>query len=63
MNVAVNVWFEHKLNHRPKNCKISEKEATLDKFVFSDLEKQKKEAADVDKGEVEGNEAEESSML
>jgi len=45
MNVAVNVWFQHKLKHRPKRCKMSPDEATLDKFIFSDLERQKKEAA------------------
>ena len=43
-NVAVNVWFEHKLNHRPKKCSLTPEEATLDKFVFSDLERQKKQA-------------------
>ena len=51
MNVAVNVWFQHKLNHRPKRCKISPDEATLDKFIFSDLERQKKEAAGGDQDE------------
>ena len=54
MNVAVNVWFEHKLNHRPKKCKISPDEATLDKFVFSDLERQKREAADGGEGAEKG---------
>eukprot|EP00794_Sanderia_malayensis_P000341 gene341-974_t len=43
MNVAVNVWFEHSLNHHPKNCKLNPEEATLDKYVFSDLERQKRE--------------------
>ena len=46
MNVAVNVWFQHKLNHRPRRCRISPDKATLDKFVFSDLERQKREATE-----------------
>ena len=59
MNVAVNVWFEHKLNHRPKKCKLSPDEATLDKFVFSDLERQKREAAGQGgEGEEKGGEGE-----
>ena len=54
MNVAVNVWFQHKLNHRPKRCKMSPDEATLDKFIFSDLERQKKEAAASNDGDQDG---------
>ena len=66
MNVAVNVWFEHRLNHRPKKCELTPKEATLDKFVFSDLERQKKEAAgggDSGEGEGEGDGGEGENML
>ena len=55
MNVAVNVWFEHKLNHHPKDCRLSPEEATLDKYKFSDLERQKKESS-------EGPEEEENQM-
>ncbi|XP_065057677.1 uncharacterized protein LOC135685618 isoform X2 [Rhopilema esculentum] len=46
MNVAVNVWFQHKLNHQPKDCRLSPEEATLDKYKFSDLERQKKESSE-----------------
>ena len=55
MNVAVNVWFQHKLKHRPKNCKLSPDEATLDKYVFSDLENQKKQAASEGEDEEQEN--------
>ena len=43
MNVAVNVWFQHVRGHRPKKCKLSPEEATLEKYRFSDLERQKSE--------------------
>ena len=55
MNVAVNVWFQHKLKHRPTNCKLSPDEATLDKYVFSDLENQKKQAASEGEDEEQEN--------
>lgn len=38
-NVAVNIWFKHTHEHRPVNCVISEDDATIDKFRFSELEK------------------------
>ena len=36
-NIAVNVWWTHKVNFIPKDCNM-EPNQTLDKFNFSSLE-------------------------
>eukprot|EP00111_Clytia_hemisphaerica_P020731 TCONS_00061125-protein len=38
-NVAVNIWFKHTRGHKPKTCKLSPEDATIDKYYFSELEK------------------------
>jgi len=45
-NIAVNVWFKHVNQHRPKDCIISPYSATLDIYEFKQHKKEVTEEAD-----------------
>ena len=40
-NIAVNIWFTHKKDHRPIECYTQALDATIDKYVFRDLDEDK----------------------
>ena len=58
-NIAVNIWWKHLHSFVPGKCDKMEKGATLDKFNFSSLDKEKGGSEDED----EEGEGEDKGLL
>lgn len=50
-NLAINVWFQHVFNHEPITCPLSAEEATLDRYLFTEDDKENGNNDDENEGE------------